>query len=380
MIKGFRTIVLYIVLGPIIPITFIFMMGYSWLMTSQGLTLLQFVPHDVDFLPIKIKGEWLSYLLSFFLHVSTMMYYVVIATRRRKKSGNVWFAIATTLFLTFFSWTIYANLLSITSRAKNADYPNTITSNLGIVNRLVDNTALEMNNAVVGAINARNVRATDSRNGLDESGIKKCGPQCRGFLDQRDRISNRYSVFTQPIAAVTASKPENHDTDGLNRYYAETMARVEQLSQRILHFNEFAKDEDIGTSINIDSIEKSTALTIVRGMFGRQNAFNPIDEVQKEIVRNFTEFLRGSPDASFIISLFQAMLPDMILFYFSAINKSWGGIRGFIEDEIDDIENDNEQIRKVVTARQKGNFWSGVEKASRGSRDALNAMKSRLGI
>ncbi|MBY0432196.1 MAG: hypothetical protein K2Q10_13435, partial [Rhodospirillales bacterium] len=213
------------------------------------------------------------------------------------------------LFVIFLGWSLYANLFSVTYRAKAAAFEQALHQNLDRLTRQI----LDADAIIVEAVKAQaalySARAEASRAGRDDSGIAFCGSRCREASTKAAAIQTSHAGLIQSIAGPLAGASQASP--------AEAFALLERalalLAAKQPAYAAFCQTE-LGRACASPAaaIAEDSTYRELRSRFTAGEAVDVRVLITEKVARDLAAFAAGHVGADSLIALFQAVVPELL--------------------------------------------------------------------
>jgi len=213
--------------------------AYSWLMTSNGLFLSEFIPPNNALL----SAETMTYSVCFILQLVIMGFYLVMP-----RTFHSWFALPILLFgLICIAASIWLSLVSISDQAIGDQLLTNRATDIAQLNHHLTAVDKHISASYQSKIRALDTLVQRAIDGKDYSGIAKCGRNCKRLSKQADSLRSHYSILaknTLPETAniITWQQIQNNyarlvpKLDLFKQFSAETRLKTPEILQQ-LHYS-----------------------------------------------------------------------------------------------------------------------------------------------
>lgn len=192
---------------------------YSLLITNHGLLISNVFP-DLHFFDRLIPESYATFMFASVLQFGILVLYFVVATVR---PGHKSYVLPFLIIMVTVSF--YFGFLSVHSNARGDAYVSGLNQRIDGVAAEISGEMQHISTDVDRTLASYQLLAKDAQKGNDKSGLSGCGPICRGYYDDIERVRSRFShlIALPPVALADGNAKERWG--GLNKAYNSYLNR-----------------------------------------------------------------------------------------------------------------------------------------------------------
>lgn len=273
---------------------------FGLLMTAYGLLIVGLLPTTAFLSQLK-----LSYLLASVLYGALLTMYFTFSNSFYKES--VKFALILLPFITVLALiSAYFSFVSIVFESSHKSSINSLVDKLKTIDEKIMQADDYITEVYLRQIKTLERLADDSKKGLDETGIPKCGSLCKKYLRMRASLIEKYSALDIKINGL----PNQSDP---NEVWKMIQGRYAKFLEKKSLFEAFANEARLEKESS--EFDFSLVFQEIQKVFSGKDSITPI----VLIMRRVNEFIvnriikwQGSEDISLYLFLVIACIPELV--------------------------------------------------------------------